>query len=343
MPAPLSKDMQARIVHAVHELNLSYGQAARQLQTSPATVRCIYTQWRDTGSAAPQQMGGNCLPMIGQPQLDFLEAQLDQSNTSVTLETLQICMGTQFGTTYSITSIWRAVTQKLQYRLKRTHLMPQDYNSNARIIEHQAWCTQFLQEGLTMMDCIYVDKSGFNLHQIHTVKYARKGQRAIQVRPSRKGKNTSLVIAAAKEGMVAYDFKQGAYNGASFAAFIAEKLLPAMQCMGMRNKVIIMDNCRIHYNAGVRGPIEAAGHQLCFLPPYSPFLNAAEWVFAHVKPQMRKDRFNTWEYMVMCMQAELNQITERHISGWIREVCRNAADAILGRALGLTYHADGST
>ncbi|SPO25314.1 uncharacterized protein UTRI_10100 [Ustilago trichophora] len=221
--------------------------------------------------------------------------------------------------------------------------MPQDYNINAHIIEHQAWCTQFLQEGLTMMDCIYINDSGFNLHQICTVKYARKGQCAIQVCPSRKGKNTLLVIAAAKEGMVAYDFKQGAYNGTLFAAFIAEKLLPAMQRMGMRNKVIIMDNCRIHYNAGVCGPIEAAGHQLHFLPPYFPFLNAAEWVFAHVKPQMRKDRFNMWEYMVMRMQAELNQITERHISGWIHEVCRNAADAILGRALGITYPADGST
>ena len=107
----------------------------------------------------------------------------------------------------------------------------------------------------------------------------------------------------------------------------------------MRNKVIIMDNCRIHYNAGVRAAIEAAGHQLRFLPAYSPFLNAAEWVFAHIKPQMRKDRFNTWEYMVMRMHGEIGGITPNKTSGWIREVCRNALEALQHKPLGLTYGA----
>lgn len=187
------------------------------------------------------------------------------------------------------------------------------------------------------MDCIYVDESGFNLHQIRTLKYACKGQRTIQVRPSRKGKNTSLVIAAAKEGIIAYDYKLGAYNGASFSAFIADVLLPALERMGMHNKMNIMDNCRIHYNPGVRAAIEAAGHQLRFLPAYSPFLNAAEWVFVHIKPQMHKDRFNTWEYMVMRMQGEIERITPDKTSGWIRKVCRNALEALQLQPLGLTY------
>ena len=185
MPAPLSEDMRQRIIHAVHDLKYSYAKAAKELQTSQATVKRVYKRWVNTGSAAAKPMGGNRVPALGQAQLDFLEVQLDQSDTAVTLETLQVRMNTEFGTLYSISSIWRYITQKLQYRLKRTHLMPQNYNDNLRINARYDWCTQFLQEGLSLMDCIYVDESGFNLHQIRTLKYARKGQRAIQVRPSR--------------------------------------------------------------------------------------------------------------------------------------------------------------
>ncbi|CDW96623.1 hypothetical protein [Sporisorium scitamineum] len=242
MPAPLSEDMCQRIIHAVHDLKYSYAKAAKELQTSPAT----------------------------QPELDFLEAQLVQVDTAVTLETLQAHMSTQFGVLYLITSIWHSITQKLQYRLKHMHLMLQNYNDNLCIHTCCAWCTQFLQEGLSLMDCVYVDESGFNLHQICMLKYACKGQHAIQH-------------------------------------------------MGMCNKVIIMDNCRLHYNVSVHAAIGAAGHQLHFLPAYSPFLNAAEWVFAHIKPQMHKNRFNTWEYMVMRMQGEIKRITPEKTSGWIRE------------------------
>ncbi|CDR87588.1 related to transposase [Sporisorium scitamineum] len=284
-------------------------------------------------------MGGNWVPDIQQPELDFLEAQLVQVDTAVTLETLQAHMSTQFGVLYLITSIWHSITQKLQYRLKHMHLMLQNYNDNLCIHTCCAWCTQFLQEGLSLMDCVYVDESGFNLHQICMLKYACKGQHAIQVCPNCKGKNTSLVIAAAKEGIIAYDFKLGAYNSASFSAFIADVLIPALQHMGMCNKVIIMDNCRLHYNVSVHAAIGAAGHQLHFLPAYSPFLNAAEWVFAHIKPQMHKNRFNTWEYMVMRMQGEIKRITPEKTSGWIREVCRNALEALQSRPLGFMYAA----
>ena len=341
MPAPLSNDMRTRIIHAVEELKLSYRKAAAQLQLSPATVMRIHKQWKDSGSTAPKQMGGSRAPApMQQEHLCFLEAQLDQCSTSVTLETLQVCMHAQFGTLYSISSIWRIITQRLQYRLKHTHLMPQDYNSETRIAVRQAWCVRFLQEGFSLMDCIYVDESGFNLHQIRTLKYACKGQRTIQVRPSQKGKNTTLVLGTSKEGIIAYDFKQGAYTGASFTAFIADALLPAMQQMRMHNRVIIMDNCRIHLNAGVRAAIAAAGHQLHFLPPYSPFLNAAEWVFAHVKLQLHKSRLASWEHLTQHMQEELDRITADRTSGWICEVCRNFTDAMQSLPLGLTYHAD---
>ena len=136
--------MRERIIHAVEELKLSYRRAAAQLQPSPATVLHIHKQWKDSGSASAKKMGGSQVPDIQQEHLDFLEVQLDQCNTSVTLETLQVHMNTQFGQLYSITSIWCAITQKLQYRLKCTHLMPQDYNSDPWIAACQAWCADFL-------------------------------------------------------------------------------------------------------------------------------------------------------------------------------------------------------
>ena len=37
--------------------------------------------------------------------------------------------------------------------------------------------------------------------------------------------------------------------------------------------VLVMDNCVIHHNAGIKASVLAAGMQIRFLPPYSPHLN----------------------------------------------------------------------
>ena len=90
----------------------------------------------------------------------------------------------------------------------------------------------------------------------------------------------------------------------SFNYWIEEHLLPEMQG---KNKVIIMDNASFHKSQRTKELIENAGHQLLYLPPYSPDLNPIEKKWSHVKTKVKniKDNFKTFEDcldFVLCYQ-----------------------------------------
>ena len=52
--------------------------------------------------------------------------------------------------------------------------------------------------------------------------------------------------------------------------------------------MIVMDNARFHKSEETREIIEDHGHQLLFLPPYSPDLNPIENYWAILKGKLRK-------------------------------------------------------
>ena len=54
-----------------------------------------------------------------------------------------------------------------------------------------------------------------------------------------------------------------------------------------------MDNATFHKRADIITAVNQAGHQVEFLPPYSPELNPIEHKWAQAKALRRKTGFNT--------------------------------------------------
>jgi hypothetical protein len=131
---------------------------------------------------------------------------------------------------------------------------------------------------------VYIDEAGFNLHITRKYGRAPRGRRAYQRVPYNRDPNMSLVIAVDKTGILAYHFKRGAYNQDSYTEFLKDNLFPQL---GGRRRILLMDNARFHKTRKVQDAIDAGGHTLLFLPPYSPHLNAAESVFSSVKTHVR--------------------------------------------------------
>ena len=73
-------------------------------------------------------------------------------------------------------------------------------------------------------------------------------------------------------------------NGQSFTEYVQQFLVPTLA----PGDVVIMDNLSSHKRPAIRKAIRSAGARLLFLPPYSPYLNPIEQVFAKLKHLMRK-------------------------------------------------------
>jgi len=99
--------------------------------------------------------------------------------------------------------------------------------------------------------------------------------------PANRGKTVSLMAAINITGVVAFEIKEGSYNGNSFVDFINNNFKTYFE----RNPkhILVMDNCAFHHRIDVIELLTALGILYQFLPPYSPQLNPIEEYFSSVK------------------------------------------------------------
>jgi transposase len=86
MTAPLSQDLRARIVRAV-EGGSSIRQAATRYEVSPSAAVKLLRRVRETGSSAPDRIGGYRRPIL-EPHQDLLRSLVD-AKPEITLAELQ--------------------------------------------------------------------------------------------------------------------------------------------------------------------------------------------------------------------------------------------------------------
>ena len=107
-----------------------------------------------------------------------------------------------------------------------------------------------------MVDFVYVDEVGFNLHLTHRFGRAHQGQRCQQPRPTQRGRNLSLVVAVAREGVIAHNVTLGAYNSCKFLEIIQTKVIPSLH----RQRFIPMDNVPFHRPCEIQQAFGDVGH-----------------------------------------------------------------------------------
>ena len=78
-------------------------------------------------------------------------------------------------------------------------------------------------------------------------------------------------------------------NAVGFEQWLNQHLLPSLKIPS----VLIMDNSPIHRKNVIRELVEAGGHQLLFLPKYSPDLNDIEHDFSALKRARMYSPINT--------------------------------------------------
>jgi transposase len=132
---------------------------------------------------------------------------------------------------------------------------------------------------------IFLDETGFNQHTCRTYGYSTINAKAFINVPANRNINKSLLCAIGVNGVIAYSYRQGAYNSESFKFFILQHLVPHFRSNPAY--VLIMDNAQFHKSSAILDLLRLNNIVFKFLVPYSLELNPIEEFFSAIK-----SRFN---------------------------------------------------
>ena len=164
---------------------------------------------------------------------------------------------------------------------KKLEDAPAERNSE-RTKEQRHQFATWLMHHVHGTEFIYIDEAGINLWMKRTRGRAVRGTRAVRVVQGRRGTNFTMTFAVSNiSGLVHHELSEGGMTGERFVHF-----LQTVYTNHRANAVVfIVDNAAAHRPAAnVQLPDDCG---LCFLPPYSPFLNICENAFAIWKAEIK--------------------------------------------------------
>ena len=130
---------------------------------------------------------------------------------------------------------------------------------------------------------IYIDECGFDNRVYQDYGYAKRGKKLYDSRTGKRTARENLVAARRNRELLAPMLIEGSVNAAGFEQWLEQWL-----CHELRpNSTLIMDNAPIHRQNKIEEIAEARGHQVLFLPRYSPDFNSIEHDFAAMKKKRK--------------------------------------------------------
>jgi transposase len=241
----------------------------------------------------------------------------------MTLDSHKIRLQSQLNISVSAKTISRALT-KMGFTMKLMRTIPIARNCSETIEARKIFAQMYHNDAPPDHNgIIWVDECGFNMHLRRKFGRARKGERAsIEVANSR-GRNISVCAAMSQEGFLYERLKPGAYNSGEFCIFLRE-LFVLLTARRRTACWIILDNVRFHHSQAVVACAAEFGHQLVFLPPYSPMLNPIESLFSKWKTLIRTQGVTFMQMQLLeQMTIAWAEISVSDCLGWIRDMNRN--------------------
>ena len=110
---------------------------------------------------------------------------------------------------------------------------------------------------------------------------SRQGTSAYVTVSAAKSRNISIVAAMKKYGMIFHKVYEKAVTGEDFKQCLIE-LKAATVSAGIENPIYmyILDNAHFYHYRELKETINQLSLNICYLPPYFPFLNPIENIFS---------------------------------------------------------------
>jgi len=136
---------------------------------------------------------------------------------------------------------------------------------------------------------VYLDESGFAQDMPRNHGYAPRGQRCFGMQDWHAKGRINVIGALLGKVLLSIGLTEANIDAEIFNLWLAGDLIPKLP----PKSVVVMDNATFHKRADTKAMIEAAGHTLEYLPPYSPDLNPIEQKWAQAKAVRRRTGLST--------------------------------------------------
>ena len=131
---------------------------------------------------------------------------------------------------------------------------------------------------------VYVDESGFGYDMPRTHGYSPIGDRCYATQDWNAKGRKNVIAGMFKISLIGCGIVEANIDTAVFNTWIEKIFIPDLP----ENSVVVMDNDAFHKSQKTRDLLQINGHQIEFLPPYSPDLNPIEQKWAQAKPIRRR-------------------------------------------------------
>lgn len=286
------------------EVDIQYKAVANIIRTYKLTGRMISKKNR---KSKPKKINTDIKTFIDQLIFD---------DVSVTLKMMKQKINERFNVSVSKSSIQRTLAT-FNYSFKRVVCVPQARNTR-RNIE----CRYLYAQDMILTDenkIIYIDEFGISCSSRKSYGRSLIGTSPIKTVAAVRSRNFSTCAAMIKNRLLYFKTIDCAYNTEKYGEFLRD-LLVTLNNLNMFNCILIMDNCPIHKAASLREMVEANGHTIKFLPPYSPQLNPIEEVFSKWKNDIKSRNCLTTEELYTAILSSSYNLTPQDCNNYYAHV-----------------------
>jgi transposase len=270
---------------------------AKGLKVSPSWARRVKQRWQERQlRSATEQKHGRHRKLTEADRLEL--ANLVEQTPDATLKRLH----EQLNKPVSVSTVVRALKDmKLTFKKKSVHASEQ--NRADVKLKREEW--EQCMPGLDLDKLVFFDEIGVNTKMIRLHGRCPQSQRLVSFAPAGHYSNSTLMSGMRLDGIVAPMLIDGPVNGETFAGYVEQCLVPALE----PGDILIIDNLPAHKSERVTAAVDGAGCMLVYLPSYSPDLNPIENMWSKVKESIRAAAARTLDGVVDAVCVALHSVT----------------------------------
>jgi transposase len=230
------------------------------------------------------------------------------SNPWCRLKDLSKQINSNFGIQLGISSLSRFLKRKNLTHKKLRKMVTKPQNDPDKKKEFRK---RMRQRGFS--NILSFDEVGFQLEMYPLRGWSTKGSRCYYSSPRGGRLNLTGSFLIGSNGIISYSIMKGGMNVNRMLDFIRR-----LKYEDVNNKVLVMDNLRVHHNPEVKESLKKLGLEIEWIPPYSPDLNPVEGLFSCLKSRLRSRIIKSEEELRQCLADEINELNQSGFEGYFK-------------------------